>query len=114
MSQTKIHSGILKPMNVIGKNLEEKCRLICHIENVDKIPHLYYSWKETLESDFRKKYVVLNEEIYMYLYHEEIFDESYYSKMIQNSDGTIGFFAIFDNGGTCIEEMLEDEIKNIK
>lgn len=49
-----------------------------------------------------------------YLLEAEEFDDQYTAEMKKVAPDTYEFLTIFYNGGTCLDEMLEDMMKRVK
>lgn len=56
-------------------------------------------------------YVILNDVLYSITDHN--IDNDYYCILNENEDGSYNYYTHFYNGGTCLEECLEDELNKV-
>lgn len=111
MSQTEFHSGKIKKVET--DDVESFCKEKCNQVGITELSSYNDSWLAQLRWDnkINDQYIVLHGDLYMILEHYENDDPEYFCNVTNNDDGTINFITSFYNGGTCLEEMLEDEIK---
>jgi hypothetical protein len=79
--------------------------------SVDEIAYEGDTYAETLR-DVDDTYKVLNGELYRCDDTQYPEDTSYLVDVRSNGDGTYEYIAQFYNGGTYLDEVLEDGIKN--
>lgn len=70
----------------------------------------YESYKEYLCNYHDDEYCLLNGKLYEIVKLEDSYPEDCYCNVTNNPDGTISFDTVFYDGGTCWEEMVEDEL----
>ena len=112
MSDYESHAGKLKKVNQYGEDLNVCFRRILNKNNIEIDSE--DSLEEQVMSEFHQKYIVSGNDLYEIIEHEELDHSDSFAKLSKNEDGTISFFSTFYNGGTCLGEMLEDELKNLK
>lgn len=67
------------------------------------------------ELDLQDKYIALDDTLYEWIEHTVKYDEEDdFCDLTENADGTISVHAQFYNGGTCIDEMIENNVPRIK
>ena len=114
MSQTEYHSGKLRivPMKM-DDSLEAQCRRIIIEDNphldIEYVSEHYDSFEELMCDEYYEEYLVLNGRIYEILEHSNSDDNTF--DVWKNEDGTISFAGSFYNGGTYLQEMIEDGLK---
>jgi len=116
MSQMEYHSGRLRkiPMKM-DDNLEAQCRRIIleHRPDLDieYILDQYNSFEELMRDEYYGEYAVLNGRIYEILEHTQMDDDTF--DVWKDEDDIINFAGSFYNGGTSLDEMLEDGLKSL-
>ncbi len=111
MSETVGYKGRLVPVEVNGyEDIEETCKRIYEENGIEKS-----EYSTTYVEDIREnsdEYIVIDDILYQ---KEDVekFDPSYYNSIVENDDGSIDFISIFYNGGTYLNEMLEDGVSSI-
>ncbi len=115
MSETVTYVGKIKKIDLGDLTKEEWCKQTYIGKGGDKNAvgtkdSYYETWKEALGCDYGDEYFFHNEEIWEAVESKEI---SYndISVLTPNPDGTYSFIMQFYNGGTCLSEMIEDELK---
>lgn len=104
------HSGRMKQIDLNGKTPEEYFISECEVYGITEKKE--YSWQAKLEVQSRKKFFnYKNEELYEMIEHRSGNEDDYEMKLYDNADGTISFVGSFYNGGTCLEEMLEESFE---
>lgn len=64
---------------------------------------------------FYEKYLCVKDtQVWEILEVEDLEEEDSFCRLHDNKDGTYSFHTRYYNGGTCMSEMLEDEIKTLK
>lgn len=100
MSQTELHIGKLRKVE---------------LEQNQSLEDFY---KEKLKNigidEFYEKYFVINNVIWEIFDHEEKDDSDDIYELKPNEDGTLSFIMKFYNGGTCLSECIEEELKKLK
>lgn len=121
MSEVELHQGTLIKVNRKGLSVEEWVRrwvvnyLMTNQDN-------YYS-EHINDSDFNflsafydlawnTGYIVTDKEIYRVIDH--LLNSDFICDIQENTDGTYTYITQFYNGGTCLTEVLENELKNIE
>lgn len=113
MSQTETHFGKLRKVEILeNQTFEDWCQAKCMEKGIKKISNYNKNWIEEFKDLFNEKYFIVDGEIWHAFEHIE--SEGDVDVMIPNSDGTITFVQQFDNGGTCLSEIVEDSIKKLK
>lgn len=102
MSRIEFHTGKLKKVDT--DDVERYARE--YLSNVDINP--YDSHLDYLLGEYYNTYVLINNELYEYIEHEENHDsDTYFCKFWLDGEGNLNFISNFHNGGTCLEEMLQ-------
>lgn len=111
MSNTEFHFGKIRKVNLEGKTKEEFFQEKCQELGINELKAK--TWYETLGwTDEYENYYLSREDIWEVFEHKEMDDQGYF-KMLDNKDGTYTFMTSFYNGGTCLGEILEEEIQNL-
>ena len=110
MSYVELHTGTLTKVNIRGLTVEEYCKHLCEKYGYE-IAYEGDTYIETL-MDADDTYKVLNGELYRCDDTQYPEDTSYLVDVRSNGDGTYEYIAQFYNGGTYLDEVLEDGIKN--
>jgi hypothetical protein len=117
MSDYESHTGKLrKVLPQENETFEQLCKRLWIAEALKGDEYTEDDYKEgALFSDFYEKFINQNDEFVWEVFdHKELGDEDdSFCRINDNKDGTYSFHTRFYNGGTCMSEMLEDEIKNI-
>jgi hypothetical protein len=117
MSQTEFHTGKLKEVDLNGLSLEDYCKSKCNEAGITELESYHKDWTEQFKDEFwygnEEKFFVHGEKVYELIEHEEMDDENYFMKLTPNKDGTISFIGQFYNGGTCLQEMLEEALDDL-
>jgi hypothetical protein len=112
MSSTEVHYGKIKKVNLRGMSVEEWCEKKCQKASIEK-PEWIESWIDAFrysEELYDKYHIYKNMEVYKKIDCIETSDEDI-SVMYSNRDGSYTFFTQFYNGGTCLEEVLDNLIE---
>jgi hypothetical protein len=107
----KVQNGSLP--NEWPVSLEELCKKVLEKNGFHGISKCSKSYTESIYDELDDKYVVLNNTLYE-IEKEEIDGDDYFCNLKRNNDGSIDFYTQFYNGGTYLNEMLEDELINFK
>ena len=111
MSSIELHRGILVKVNTRGLTVEEYCEKLCKKYGYE-IAYEGDTYVTTL-TEIDDTYKVLNGELYRCDDTEYPEDTSYLVD-IKNNDGVYEYIAQFYNGGTCLNEVLENGLKDLK
>ena len=71
-----------------------------------------WQWLYFDNTENYNKFYVVNGNIYETIEDKEVEDDASFLK--DNGDGTYDYFMEFYNGGTCLSECLENELKKLK
>ncbi len=99
--------------NVWPLSLEELCKKVLKENGFNEISKCSKSYTESIYDELDDKYVVLNNTLYE-IEKEEIDCDDYFCHLKRNEDGSIDFYTQFYNGGTYLNEMLEDGLIDFK
>lgn len=114
MSELKRHIGKIKKVYLDNYTIEEWCEKKCKSIGLD-LGKYYKSYKEVLLSEPYPPIVIeVDNVLWEVIEDKEEEDTEDISILTPNNDGTYSYIMQFHNGGTCLSEMLEDSIKNIK
>lgn len=113
MSDTHTIVGKIKKVDLQGKSIEEFAKEHMSFIN-DKLPSYHKSYTEYLIEYYDyKKYFIVKDKLYEITEYKD-FDYEDFCVINENIDETYSFVTSFYDGGTCLIEMLEDEMSNIK
>lgn len=113
MSYNETHFGKLRKVDIQSKTKEEwaKEKLeTSFLKGSIKIPMSNYLFHLL---SLRSNYIYLNSEVYELIDHYSTNDE-YFNEIVKEPDGTFRFFCSFYNGGTYLNEVLEESLKYLK
>ena len=116
MSETRLDIGKLKPINLQGKTIEEWCKeQIGPLTEGLPLGVTYYDYYSSECEDF-EDYIFNFSDNTIWMIEKEISKAAYEDIQVfhTNADGSISYTAVYYDGGTCINEILEDFIKNNK
>lgn len=125
MSRTEKHIGKLVEVDFDrnGTTPEHFYKMLCEYHNYDSLtvtkyrtPYTYKSWEEMYWEELWDKDNLYraNGKIYKLVEHIEIEEDDDIFKFWKNADGSISFVAEFYNGGTCLSEIIEEGIREVK
>ena len=112
MSEYERAKGKLKKVET--DNVEEYAKqiLIDKGNDLEQRPMWDDTYLEWLTDQYDNEYATLNDELYTLGDFERVFDpEPEYCNLTSLPDGSILFETMYYNGGTCWQEMVEDELK---
>lgn len=118
MSYTEKHLGRLRKVDLQGKSLEEWCKEQCGKHDKNDNPYTKeYTWKEFWEylnvgRIYDGTYHIIGDNVYQLIHHREITED--FDVFWFEPDGDIQFAVEFYNGGTCLEEVMEDGVKKLE
>lgn len=105
MSYTELHVGTLTEVDLGDLTLEQFCEKVCKDRNIK--PFNNDDWVDAFEFacyDF----IIHKGKVY---HLEDIkFDDEYVDNFVKNPDGSFFYVARFYNGGTCLSEILEENL----
>lgn len=110
MSYVELHTGTLTKINTKGLTVEEYCKHLCKKHGYEIA---YEGDTETL-MDVDNTYKVLNGELYKCDDTQHPEDTSYLVDVRSNGGGTYEYIAQFHNGGTWLNEVLEEGLNKLK
>jgi hypothetical protein len=114
MSYTELHTG---KFSIVAKGVDEIDAYINANNLTDKVDRDEYNGKVSYYIDDKEGYdiVVANDIPVMiqYDYHNEEEASDYVSHINKAADGSYNFVMMFYNGGTCLSEMIGDELKHL-
>lgn len=110
MSETVLQTGKLVKQNLNGLTKEEYYQKKCEDLKLEKDDG--DSWEETYSYEVGEP-IKLDGVVYDVVDQEE-HDASGHVKLTENPDGTFDFFALYYNGGGCLNEVLESEYNSMK
>lgn len=121
MSQTEFHTGKLKEVDMNGLSLEDYCRSKCNEAGITEIDTYPATWVEQFRDEFwygygntkKVRFFIHGGKVYEVIDHKESESEDYFMNLTRNEDGTISFIGQFYNGGTCLDEMLEEALDDL-
>lgn len=114
MSEMERHIGKIKKVDLDNYTIEGWCEKKCKSIGLG-LGEYYKSYKEALLSEPYPAIVIeVDDTLWEIIEDKEEEDTEDVSILIPNNDGTYNYIMQFYNGGTCLSEMLEDGIKNIK
>lgn len=112
MSYDEKHFGKIRLLTLAdGQSTNDLCKELCEKNNYE-FSSYHDDYIECLKDNGYEKYLVTENGIYEIFEHKEVSDDPYVQKLIPLGDGTFEFVATFYNGGTCLSEILEDELEN--
>lgn len=118
MSYTEKHLGRLRKVDLQGKSVEEWCEEQCKLLGIKKNGYtLKYTWTELLKEyqygrEATGSYHIIDDNIYQLIHHRELTED--FDVFWFEPDGDIQFAVEFYNGGTCLEEVMEDGVKMLE
>lgn len=116
MSDTELHFGKLRKVNLQNKTIEEWCKNKLYEIGITEFDEDRYScWHEAFinESTFDNKFFFVNDTTVWEAFEHTKQEHDYINYLHTNNDGTVSFVMAFYNGGTCLSECIEDSLKSI-
>ena len=105
------HTGTLTKVDTKGLTVEEYCEHLCKKHGYE-IAYEEDTYATTL-MDTDDTYKILNGELYR-CNDTKYEDSSYLVNIRSNGDGTYEYVAQFYNGGTWLDEVLEEGLNKLK
>lgn len=107
MSDYENHSGKARLcLRNDGETFDEHCERL--LEKEGRVFSDYSS--DIFDAD---KYIRVGDEIWEVYEHKE-WEDGDIVRLKQNEDGTVDFLLRFYNGGTCLQEILQEELADIE
>lgn len=114
MSEMERHIGKIKKVDLNNYTVEGWCEQKCKTLKIE-LGAYYKTYKEALLNDpYPAIMIEVNDVLWEVIEDKEEEDTQDISILTPNNDGTYSYIMQFYNGGTCLNEMLEDSIKNLK
>lgn len=108
MSRTELHIGKLREIDLEGRSLEDYCK--SKVKETS-LPEWADNWFEVLrEEGGWEKYFTVKGRLFESFDHTESEDPDI-QQLTRNPDGTYSFVMSFYNGGTCLTELIEEELE---
>lgn len=115
MSSTEYHFGKVRILeNPDNLSIEERFKEICLARNILEPDE--GTWKDTFfcTTGEWESYIVVKDRIFEVFDHHSTNDYDDLFILSENPDGSHTFVTNFYNGGTCLSEVLEEELQKIK
>ena len=117
MSFTEKHIGKLIKIDRKGLTVEEWCKEYCQSHSTEIDNQMYKNWTECFRENFYNicadNIRFINGEIYKLVKHFKLDDYEDLDFFYTLEDGSILFVTEFYNGGTCLEEVLDEGVTRI-
>ncbi len=121
MSDYETIKGKIRKIDLQGLSVEECAKRIVEekglASEVGQGPYFYETNLEFLKwyDDWEEgQYISIDDELYLIYDKSDLGSSSDFINMTPIADDTYEFLTSFYNGGTCLSEMIEDEIKRLK
>jgi len=110
MSDYESHSGKLHLLHRYdAESFEDHCKRLWVSEGKSLDDYR----EGILFEEFYEEYILANDQIWEIIEHSDLGDEDMFCKLTKNEDGSYSFHSRFYNGGTCLTEMISDELENL-
>jgi hypothetical protein len=113
MSCQETIKGVIKKVDLMYKTPEKYAKDLLNGLGKDTLPTYYDSWIKYLCNEYYYEFLYIKGTLFKFVEYTDVSDESDYCHIKDNKDGTYSFITSFYNGGTCLQEMLEDGLKKI-
>jgi hypothetical protein len=110
MSEQQTQRGKFKEIDLQGKTIEEYCKEYCISRGEEKRDD--ETWREFLFDMYWDKFFVVNDRLFQIIAIQNL-DNTYYTQIDKEEGGIYSFYSTYYNGGTCLTECLEDELKKM-
>ena len=113
MSYTELHTG---KFSIVAKGVDEIDAYVNANNLTDKVDRNEYNGKVSYYIDDEGYNIVVVKDIpfmIKYDYHKEEEACDYVSYINKEPDGSYDFIMMFYNGGTCLSEMIGDELEHL-
>lgn len=121
MSKVELHIGVLREINTRGLTVEEWIKR--WVDNYLDINECSYYSDHRSNPDFNYKdafygltwhnpYIITGDKIFKV--YDNLQESDFICNINKSSNGDYTYTAQFYNGGTCLTEVLEDELKSIE
>ena len=121
MSDYETIKGKIRKIDLQGLSVEECAKRIVKEKGLESEvgqgPYFYETNLEFLKwyDDWEEgQYISIDDELYLIYDTCDLGSSSDFINMTPIADDTYEFLTSFYNGGTCLSEMIEDEIKRLK
>jgi len=104
------HIGKLRKVEGVT-NVDHWCQTLCHSRDIHELKSYYRTWMEVVRDNF-DEYLITDTEVYEKFDTVEVEDDDVY-QIHENADGTLSYVMRFYNGGTCLQECLEESIEQL-
>lgn len=105
MSYTELHVGTLTEVDLEGLTLEQFCEKVCKDRNIKTFNN--DDWVDVFKFEC-PDFIIHKGKVY---HLEDIeFNDEYVDNFVKNIDGSFSYVAQFYNGGTCLSEILEENL----
>lgn len=108
MSHTETHIGKMK--RVKCDSIEQKAGELMAFEG-DR-PEYFQTNKQWLLCE-KENFVVIEDTLWEIIEDKELEGDDEINIMQENEDGTVSFVTRFYNGGTCLQEMLQEGFEKL-
>jgi hypothetical protein len=113
MSDYESHTGKLRiiysPAVPSEETFSECCKRLWRQEGEDMSDYK----DDALFTEYYEKYFNVDGVIWEVFDHEDLGDDDMFCDIHDNKDGTYSFRARFYNGGTCLSEMITEELEDL-
>lgn len=114
MGDVRRHIGKIKKVDFGNYTIEEWCEKKCKSIGLD-LGEYYKSYKDVLLYEpYPPIMIEVDDTLWEIIEYKEEEGTEYISILTPKNDGTYSYIMQFYSGGTCLSEMLEDSIKDIK
>ena len=113
MSYTELHTG---KFSIVAKGVDEIDAYVNANNLTDKVDRNEYNGKVSYYIDDEGYNIVVVKDIPVmikYDYHKEAEACDYVSYINKGPDDSYDFIMMFYNGGTCLSEMIGDELEHL-
>lgn len=112
MSEQQSKRGKFKKVDLQGKTIEEWCKQQC-LTTGRTNKHNDETWKEFYFDICWDKFFIVEDELYEIIEVEDL-DSCYYVQVDKQDNDIYSFYATYYDGGTCLQECLEEGLEEIK
>ncbi len=110
MSEQQTKRGKFKEIDLQGKTIEEYCEEYCISRYAVKED--YETWTDLFFDVNWDKFFIVDDRLFQIIEIENL-DNTYYTQIDEEVGGIYSFYSTYYNGGTCLTECLEDELKKM-
>ena len=109
MSTTELHQGRVTPIETTVR-LSIWAEGYCKMNGIEEMATYNDDWIEQLQDSFYKKFLIIDDKIYQ-IEDTETDPDDDIVEVTKNKDGSYDYMLKFYNGGACLTELLENEIR---